>query len=299
MFAVLGASGHTGAVVANTLLDRGQQVRAVSRNVEHLMSLTKRGAEPIAADVANPTALSNAFKGADAAYVLIPPNVSTNDVRAFQERVTDAIAAAVRSSGIKTVVALSSIGADKPTGTGPVIGLHNLEQKLNAIDGINVLNLRAGYFMENTLPQINAIRTLGSVATPLTPTLKLPMIATRDIGQAATDALLRREFHGKQTRELLGHRDLDYTEVAHIIGANIGKPGLAYVQAPDEQFRPALQQMGMSANFVDLLLEMIHALNSGHMKALEPRTPENTAPTPFETFVQEKFAPAYHQQVAA
>jgi len=299
MFVVLGASGHTGAVVANNLIAGGQKVRVVGRSAEHLQSLAERGAEAFTADATDPVTLTNAFQGAEAAYVLIPPNVTTNDARAFQDRVSDAITAAVRNADIKHVVALSSIGADKPSGTGPVVGLYNLEQKLNAIDGLNVLYLRAGYFMENTLPQVSVIRMLGSVVGPIRPTLKLPMIATRDIGSAAADALLRREIRGKQTRELLGQRDLDYTEVAGIIGDAIGKPSLGYVQAPDEQLRPALRQMGMSANFVDLLLEMVGALNSGYMKALEPRTSENTAPTSFERFVNEEFVPAYRQQVAA
>ena len=299
MFVVLGASGHTGEVVANNLLDSNQQVRVVGRNPEHLQSLTRRGAEAFTADATDPAALTNAFKGAEAAYVLIPPNVTTNDVRGFQERISDAIAAAVRNAGVKHVVALSSIGADKPSGTGPVVGLHNLEQKLNGINGLNALYLRAGYFMENTLPQATVIRMMGSVVGPLQPTLKLPMIATRDIGKAAADALLRRDFQSKQARELLGHQDLDYTEVARIIGNAIGKPSLGYVHAPNEQLSPALQQMGMSANFVSLLLEMAESLNSGYMKALEPRSPANTTPTSFKTFVDEEFVPAYRQQTAA
>jgi uncharacterized protein YbjT (DUF2867 family) len=299
MFVVLGASGHTGQVVANHLLDDKQQVRVVGRKPEHLQSLAQRGAEVFSADATDPAALTNAFKGAETAYVLIPPNVTTNDVRGFQERVSDAITAAVRNAGVKHVVALSSIGADKPSGTGPVVGLHNLEEKLNAVDGLNVLYLRAGYFMENTLPQAAVIRMVGNVVGPIKATLKMPMIATRDIGKAAADALSRRDFQGKQTRELLGQRDLDYTEVAHIIGNAIGKPSLGYVQAPNEQLTPALQQMGMSANFVDLLLEMAGALNSGYMKALEPRSEKNTTSTKFETFVEEEFAPAYRQQTAA
>jgi uncharacterized protein YbjT (DUF2867 family) len=299
MIVVLGASGHTGNVVARTLLARGQKVRVVGRNVEHLQPLAALGAEISTADATNASALTSAFKSAEAAYVLLPPNVTSNDVGAYQDRVSDAIAAAVRTAGIKHVVALSSIGADKSSGTGPVIGLHNLEQKLNAIDDLNVLHLRAGYFMENTLPQIRVIPAMGNVVGPIHPTLKLPMIATRDIGGAAVDALLHREFRGKQVRELLGQRDLDYTEATSIIGKAIGNPSLAYVQAPDEQLRPALAQMGMSSNFIGLLLEMAHALNSGYMKALEPRTPTNTTPTPFETFVNEEFAPAYRQQIAA
>lgn len=299
MIVVLGASGNTGEVLANHLLDANQQVRAVARKAEHLHALAQRGAELFTADATDATALTKAFQGAEAAYVLIPPNVTTDDVRAFQERISDAITAAVRNSGIKHVVALSSIGADKPSGTGPVLGLHHLEQKLSAVDGVNVLFLRAGYFMENTLPQANVIPMMGSVVGPLRPTLKLPMIATRDIGKAAADALLRRDFQGIQTRELLGQRDLDYNEVAHIICQAIGKPSLGYLQAPNEQLSPALQQMGMSANFVDLLLEMAGSLNSGYMKALEPRSEANTTTTKFETFVQEEFLPAYRQNPAA
>lgn len=299
MFVVLGASGHTGRVVAKTLLARGQKVRVVGRSAEHLQPLTSLGAEVSAADVTNTTALTNAFKGAEAAYVLIPPNESINDPRGYQNRVSDSLAAAIRSAGLKHVVVLSSIGADKASGTGPVVGLHNLEQKLNAIDGVNVLFLRAGSFMENTLPQVNVIRTMGKVAGPIDPNLKLPMIATRDIGNAAAEALLRRDFHGKQTRELQGQRDISYNEVASIIGKAIGNPSLGYLQAPDDQLRPAMEHMGMSPNFVDLMLEMAGALNSGYMKALEPRSPANTTPTSYEAFVNEEFVPAYRQQKAA
>ena len=79
----------------------------------------------------------------------------------------------------------------------------------------------------------------------------------------------------------------------------IGKPDLKYVQAPDDQFRGALVQMGMSEQFARLLLEMIAALNSGYMRALEPRTPQNTTPTTCETFVADTFDPAYQHQAAA
>jgi uncharacterized protein YbjT (DUF2867 family) len=146
---------------------------------------------------------------------------------------------------------------------------------------------------------VGAIRMLGNMIGPVSPNLKLPMIATRDIGAAAANALLRLAFQGKQTQELQGQRDLDYTEAAAIIGKAIGKPDLGYIQAPDDQIRAAMVQMGMSDNFAGLILEMAGALNTGHMRALEPRTASNTTPTKFETFVAESFVPAYQQQVAA
>jgi uncharacterized protein YbjT (DUF2867 family) len=285
--------------VAKNLLTGGQKVRVVGRNAANLQPLAAQGAEIFIGDVTDASALTTAFHKADAAYVMIPPNPTSSDFRAFQNRASDAIAAAVRKAGVKNVVSLSSFGADKPNGTGPVAGLHELEEKLNQIDGANVLHLRAGYFMENTLPQVGAIRMLGSVIGPVSPNLKLPMIATRDIGTAAADALSRLGFQGKQTKELQGQRDLDYTEAATIIGKAIGKPDLGYIQAPDNQIRAAMVQMGMSDNFAGLILEMAGALNAGHMRALEPRSAANTTPTKFDTFVDESFVPAYKQQAAA
>jgi uncharacterized protein YbjT (DUF2867 family) len=299
MYVVLGASGNTGHVVARNLLASGKKVRVVGRNAAHLQPLAALGAEMFVADVTDPAAVSQAFQQADSAYVMIPPNLTSPDFRAYQERTGDAIATAVRNAKVANVVSLSSVGADKTSDTGPVVGLHSFEQKLNHIDDVNVLHLRAGYFMENTLPQAGAIRMMGSAVGPLRPDLKVPMIAARDIGTVAADALLRLDFRGKQTRELLGQRDLDYTEVATIIGKSIGKPNLGYVHALDDQVRAVFVQMGMSENLANQILEMTAAMNRGYMRALEPRTSRNTTPTPFEDFVAEAFVPAYQQQAAA
>ncbi len=299
MYVVLGASGNTGHVVAKNLLARQHKVRVVGRNAAHLQSLTSAGAEIFVGDITDPTSLTKAFSNADAAYVMIPPNPTSPDFRVFQERVRDSIASALQTAGVKNVVVLSSVGADKPSGTGPVAGLHNLEQKINQINGLNAFYLRAGYFMENTLPQAAAIRMAGAAVGPVKPDLKLPMIASRDIGAAAAEILVRLDFQGKHTQELLGQRDITYNEATAIIAKAIGKPDLKYVQAPDDQVRAAMVQMGMSENVVNGILELASALNSGHIKSLESRTPGNSTPTSYETFVAEEFVPAYQQKAAA
>jgi uncharacterized protein YbjT (DUF2867 family) len=299
MYVVLGASGNTGQVVAKTLLSNGQQVRAFGRNASHLQPLAAEGAEIFTGDVTDSGALAKVFQHADSAYIMIPPNATTKDYRAFQDQASDAIASAARNAGIRNMVTLSSLGAEKTSGTGPVVGLHNLEQKLNQISAANILHLRTGYFMENTLPQVGAIRMMGSAAGPIRPDLKLQMIAAHDIGMIAAQALLGLAFRGKQTQELHGQRDIDYTEAAGIIGKAIGKPNLAYIQAPDDQIKGAMVQMGMSEDMAQLILEMAAAINTGHMRALEPRTSSNSTPTRFETFVTEKFLPTYQQQAAA
>jgi uncharacterized protein YbjT (DUF2867 family) len=299
MYVVIGATGHTGGIVAEKLLAKREKVRVVGRDERRLEGFKEKGAEALVGDVTDSNAMARAFAGAEAAYVMVPPNLAAPDVRAYQERVNDVLAAALEKSGVKYAVVLSSYGADKADKTGPVVGLHNLEKKLEAIAGLNALFLRAGYFMENLLAQVGVIPSLGSMAGPVRSDLALPMIATRDIGAAAAEALARRDFQGKQRRELLGARDASYAQMARVVGAAIGKPDLAYQQVPAAQLKPALTQMGMSPNMADLLLEMSEALNTGHMRALEPRSAQNTTPTTIETFVAEVFVPAYRMKTAA
>ncbi|HZT69470.1 MAG TPA: NmrA family NAD(P)-binding protein [Terriglobia bacterium] len=293
MYAIVGASGNTGSVVADQLLKQGQKVRVIGRSASRLERLTEQGAEAFVADVTDATALTKAFEGATAVYAMVPPNISAPDVPAYQERVSGALTAAIQKAGVRKAVVLSSIGADKPEKTGPITDLHHLEQKLNSIAGLDAVYLRAGYFMENLLPQVGVIRNFGMVAGPIRPELPLPFIATRDIGAAAAEILLSADFAAKQPRELLGQRDVSYNEVAAIIGKALGKPGLGYVQASADQLRPALTQIGMSESMVNLLLEMWEALNSGYVSALEPRSKRNTTPTSIETFVAEEFVPRF------
>jgi len=96
MYVVMGASGNTGHVVATSLLARGQKVRVIGRNSAHLQPLTSKGAEPFIADVTDASALAKAFHDADSAYVMIPPNVTSEDPLGYSNRVSDAIAAAVQ-----------------------------------------------------------------------------------------------------------------------------------------------------------------------------------------------------------
>jgi hypothetical protein len=169
---------------------------------------------------------------------------------------------------------------------------------LKSIPGLNALFLRAGYFMENTLPQANVIKQMGLTAGPLRPDVKIPMIATRDIGAFAAQALLQLDFQGYETQELQGERDLTMPEATSAIGSGIGKPELEYHQISYEQFRGIVLQMGASQSLADLFIEMSEAINSAHVRALEPRSRRNTTPTSYEQFVREEFLAAYRAVAA-
>jgi len=294
-YVILGATGNTGAIIANFLLSQGKKVCVMGRDVGRLQRFVRQGAEAFTANVSDAAALTKAFSGARAAYLMLPPAKSRED----QERDSDGIAKAVKESGLRYAVHLSSYGAQVPEGTGPVAGLHSSEQKLNEISGLNVLHLRAAYFMENNLAAIGMIHGMGVIGNALLPDLKLPMAATRDVGNYAAQRLVDLDFSGKQTRELLGERDLSMTEAAVVIARGIGKPDLRYEQFPYDQVQQALTQMGVPPKGAALYIEMYKAINAGVLIPQEPRSRENTTPTSFETFVQDVFAPAYHGTAAA
>ncbi|HET6863214.1 MAG TPA: NmrA family NAD(P)-binding protein [Pyrinomonadaceae bacterium] len=293
MYVITGATGNTGHVIATRLLDAGQKVRVVGRSRERMQHFAEQKAEIAVADLRDESAVITAFSDATAVFAMIPPNMTSQNYRAEQDQTSDVLANAIKRTGVPNVVSLSSVGADKHDGTGPVDGLHYLEQRLNEIADLNVLHLRPAYFMENTLAQVTAIRLMGATAGPIHADLRIPMIATRDIGVAAADALLRLDFRGKRTKELHGERDLSYNEATSIIGKAIGRPDLAYKELPPSEFQAALEQMGASANVASLIAELGNALNSGHIKMLEPRSSSTTTATSYEAFVADVFVPAF------
>jgi uncharacterized protein YbjT (DUF2867 family) len=153
--------------------------------------------------------------------------------------------------------------------------------------------------MENNLAAIDMIHGMGLFGHALLPGLKLPMIATSDVGDYAAQRLLDLDFSGKQTRELLGERDLTMTEVTAVIARGIGKPDLRYEQFPYDQVEQVLTQMGFPRKKAGVYIEMFQAINAGVLAAQEPRSPQNSTPTSFEKFVQDVFLAAYHTKASA
>jgi uncharacterized protein YbjT (DUF2867 family) len=299
MYAILGATGNTGAAAAEALLARGEKVRAVGRDANKILRRLGSNAEAFAADLNDAAALTKAFAGAAAAYVMIPPQVSAPEFLEAGGRISDAITEAVKASGISHVVLLSSIGAQHEAKTGPIVGLHRFETKLAAVPGLHALFLRPAFFMENFLMAIGLIHSMGFIGNGIKGDLQIPMIATRDIGERAAQALVSRDFSGMQFQELLGPRDYSHEEAARVLGAEIGKPKLSYQKFPSFLVEQALKQMGLPAKTAGLMSEMNDAFNDGLLNPLEARSAKNTTPTTLRTFAKEVFAPAYNRKAAS
>ena len=295
MITIMGATGNTGKKITEKLL-RGERVRAQGRTESKLAELQTAGAEVLAGDTNDAAFLTKGFRGADAVYTLLPTDPSSPDYRAVQDRQGEAIVKAVRDSGVKYVVALSSLGGELSEGTGVIKGLHAQEERLRQLEGVNVMLLRPVSFFENFYNSLGLIKQEGINGDSVAADLRVPMIATRDIAEVAAMALAKRDWTGLVVRELLGQRDLSFAEATLIIGERIGKPDLQYVQFSYADEANALVQAGMSESFANLYVEMTRAFNDELIKPSKGRTPENTTPTPFEDFAVE-LAQAYKAMV--
>lgn len=290
MITVMGATGQTGGAIARLLLESGEEVRAVGRSAARLGDLAGAGADARAGDVADPGFLAEAFRGADAVYSLLPIDPTVPGYRAQQDRLGEAIVAAARDARVPHLVALSSVGADVPSGTGFLEGLHAQEQRLRRLDGTNVLILRPGSFFENFHAALDVIRHEGVLADSVAPDVPVPMVTVGDIARVAAAALAARDWTGVEVREVLGPRDLSHTEVARIIGAEIGHPGLDYVQLPDDVMVGVLVEAGLAEDAARLQIGMTRAISDGVVVARGAGTVRT--PTRFEDFAKE-LAAAY------
>jgi uncharacterized protein YbjT (DUF2867 family) len=287
MIAIMGATGHTGMKIAYALLRRGERIRALGRTESKLVTLAHAGADVLTGDAADPRFLTDAFRGADAVYTLLPTDRRSPDYFERQQEEGEAIAKAISESNVRHVVALSSLGADLSDRTGLITGLHAQEERLKRLAHAHVMLLRPVSFFENVSDQLGLIEQQGIFADSVIPDLAIPMVATRDVAGAAVTALAVRNWTGVVVRELLGPRDVTHAEVARILGAGIGRTDLQYVQLTDADMTAVLVHSGYSISFATLYVEMTQAFNEGRVKPRRGRTAENTTRTRFGDFVKE------------
>jgi len=260
-FAIVGVTGNTGRAAAEALLAKGKSVRVVVRDAAKGEAWRAKGAEIAVADLHDPVALARAFAGATGVYVLVPPNMTTPDVRGYQDRTVDALAEAVKQSGVPHVVLLSSVGAQHAAGTGPIAALHRAEARLSGIEGTKLTALRAAYFMENLGGSLSMLAQ-GVLPSFLPKDLKFDMIAAADIGRLAADLLL--EGTAAPGVVELGGPARSMADAAAELSAIVGKP-IAVHEAPVEAMAATLAGYGMPQEMARLYQEMTAGMLSGHV----------------------------------
>lgn len=260
MFVVAGVTGNTGSVVAQTLLDRKQPVRVIVRTADKGAVWKAKGAEVAVASLDDAQALTRAFEGAKGAYLLVPPNYAAASYLDDRKKVADALAKAVKASGLGHVVFLSSVGAHLPEGTGPIRVVRYGEQQLGAV-AKNLTILRPPSFIDNWVPVLGAAKAHGVLPSFLSPGNKISMISTRDIGRIAAEQLIA-GGQGRKVLELSGPEDYSPNDVAAALGKILKHP-VTVQQAPLTAVVPTYKSFGFSDDAARLFEEMYRGFEQG------------------------------------
>lgn len=261
---VTGSLGHISKPLTLSLLGGGHSVTVITSNPERRQAIEELGATVAIGSVEDITFLVNALQQADAVYCMTPPNFAAPDQLDYYERIARNYAEAIRQSDLQRVVHLSSYGAHLPAGTGFITGSHRAENIFNSLSGIHITHIRPGYFYYNLLGFIPMIRAAGFIGSVYGGDDQLALVSPADIADAVAQEMVQLNSPAK-IRYVVSD-DRTCREVAAILGASIGKPGLQWQVLPAAQVKQALLTAGIPNNAAENLLELGQATHSGILR---------------------------------
>ena len=258
MFAITGITGQVGGQLAMELLAAKRPVRAVVRDKAKASAWAERGCEVAVATSDDAAALTAAFTGAEAVFVLLPPMFDPAPGFAESRRNIAALATALRVSRVERVVVLSTIGA-QAVQENLLTQLQLLEQALADLPAA-VTFLRAGWFIENLAWDIAGARATGVMPSFLQPVARtIAMVATADVARVAA-ALMQERTPGHRVVELEGPVRVSPADLAAALGRALGRDVVAQV-VPRAEWEPLFRSQGM-ANPVPRM-RMLDGFNEG------------------------------------
>ena len=287
---VTGSLGNIGKKLVTELVAAGQEVTVISSRSERTAAIEALGAKAAIGSITDADFLISVFSGSDAVFAMTPPNLGGDNVVSNTTKAGESFAAAFKAANVKKVVMLSSIGADLPNGNGPIEGLHNIEKIYNALEGVDVVFLRAGYFYINYYNDVPMVKNAGIIGANFPSTTVLPLVHPEDIAIAAATAL-QQPSSGKKIQYIIS--DLrPAADLATVFGAATGKT-LPWIEFTDEQSLHGMQDAGVPAEIAQLYTDMGTGLRSGKIQSGFQNSGEAvTGKIKLETFAEE-FAKAF------
>jgi len=258
---VTGSLGHISKPLTEILTGAGHDVTVISSDSGKVGAIEALGAKAAIGSLADVAFLTKTFRGADAVYTMVPPNFGATNYRQYIDDIGKNYAAAIKASGVKRVVNLSSIGAHLENGTGPITGLHDVELTLNALDNVAVKHLRAGFFYINFFANIDMIKHQGILGNNYSKDARLALVHPRDIAEAAAQEL-QSSFSGKSHRYVISDEQ-NVSTIVNALGTAIGKPDLPWVEFSDEDSLAGMTGAGLPSAVASTFVEMGTAVRSG------------------------------------
>lgn len=287
MFVISGATGNTGSIVAQTLIDQGQPVRVIVRSEEKGATWKAKGAEVAIAEIMDTDAMTKALEGASGAYFLLPPDLTNESFIGESLKRADAIVKAASAARLPHAVVLSSVGAQHSDNVGPISTIANLE-KLFVAASIPVSAVRPGYFLENIQDVMPAVLHEGIYPSMILPLdFKIDMVATRDIGTTVADALVNPPAVPHRVIELKGAQQYSAEDIAAELSKSLDRQVKA-VPVPQEAWIDVFKENGLSQQSAETMAEMHENINNGRIDFLDPNA--KRASVDLATFVEKLVA---------
>lgn len=289
---VTGSLGNISKPLTKILVKAGHDVTVISSSKNKIKDIESIGAKAAIGSVTDVNFLTETFSGADAVYTMVPPNFATTDLKGFIASVGKNYAEALKNSNVKKVVNLSSIGAHLPSGTGPITGLHRVENYLNELQNTTVIHLRPAYFYFNFFANIGLIKNMGIIGSNNSADKLFIMVHPNDIALAAAREL-QNPFTGKKVEYVIGDERIS-SDIASVLGKAIGKPDLQWIGFTDEEALAGMTQAGLPEEIAKNYVEMGQAINSGVLwEHYQQNKPSTYGKIKLEDFAVE-FAAAYN-----
>ena len=287
-----GSLGNISKPLAKTLIENSHHVTLISSDPAKTGHIEALGAKAAIGSISDTAFLAGAFQGADAIYTMVPPNWTVKNYRAYIARTGQHYRDAIAASGVTRVINLSSIGAHLPEGTGPIAGLHDVEQTLDTLDSVSIQHLRAGIFFINFFFDIPLIRTAGIMGNNYGSQARLVMVHPRDIAAVAAREI-QQPFEGKSHRYVVS-QELQVAEAVKTLGTAIGKPDLPWVRFSDEDAVKGMISAGMTEAIARVYVEMGRSIDTGLLyEDFDAHKPQEHGATTFIDFTKE-FANVYN-----
>jgi NAD(P)H dehydrogenase (quinone) len=264
MYAITGITGKVGGAVARNLLAAGRPVRAVLRDAAKAKAWADLGCDIALAEMTDAKALTDAFRGAEAVFILPPPIFDPApgfpEIRAVIAAVTEALAAARPAR----VVHLSTIGAQASQPN--LLGQQSLvEQALRRLT-IPVTFLRPAWFMENFAWDVASARDEGVLRSFLQPLDRaISMAATADIAKTAGELLMQTWSKGRVVE--LKSADVSPNTAAGALARILGRAVHAEA-VPRETWGQLFKSQGMNDPIPRI--QMLDGFNEGWLAFQDP-----------------------------
>ena len=290
---VTGSLGNISQPLATALGQQGHAVTVISRAPGRQAAIEALGATAAIGSLEDGAFLARTFAGADAVYAMVPPNFAAPDLRAYFRRIGHHYAQAVRQAGVPRVVQLSSWGADRDHGTGNILAPHDVEQILAQLPGLSLTYLRPATFYTNYYGflGLGLLKSAGYLGANCPGDYRSPLVHPRDIAAAAAEELTRPASPGRTVRYVASDERTP-AEVAHVLGAAIGRPNLRWVALSDEQMLATLIDNGLPASSATGIVDLYRSLRTGQLGEDYARHKPALGEVKLEDFAQE-FAAAF------